>query len=342
MEENTPYDYNVLKAEELREIGRSINIKDQRAVKADIIREILEWERKNFPKIAACEERPLKKNTGRRANWSPSKQANSQPTLAPNLGVPRQTLKRKQPTLFPGPTVCAKRQKTAERRIAAGADEIETAKAEVYTRINNDEDEEMSDDPVEETSTRPKKVPTSRQCASPTIPERVEEFDAPKPPRLCVNSNAQEPPLPTVYDSTGTITENYNTASSNDISGETGAKTTTSEELATRAEPEKTKKQMEEEEKARLHPLRPLSAYSDQKVSELFRVRRRTIKVPFDNDIPPGKQQAPMNQICGQRQMERMKEAAERDGIEIRVWKGGPWFPEQEPWLDMEDYVPYD
>jgi hypothetical protein len=343
MEENTQYDYNALKAEELREIGRSINIKNQRAVKAEVIHQILEWEKKNFPKIAAYQERPQKKNTGRRANWSPSKQANSQPAPAPIPGAPRQTVKRKQPALFPGPIARAKRQKTAERDVATGTGEIEMAGAEEDTRIDNDEDEDMTDDPVEETPARPKKVPSSLQRALPTSVEGGEEIAAPKPPRLCLTSDAREPPLPTVPDSNDTTTDSYNTASPKDVSGGIGAnRTATPEVLATRAQPEKTKKQMKEEEEARLHLLRPLSAYVDQQISELFRVKHRTIKLPFDNDIPHGKKRAPMNQICGQRQMERMKEEAERDGIEIPVWKGGPWFPEQEPWPDMEDYVPYD
>jgi hypothetical protein len=343
MEENTQYDYNALKAEELREIGRSISIKNQRALKAEVIHQILGWEKKNFPKIAAYQERPLKKNTGRRANWSPSKQANSQPVPAPIPGAPRQAVKRKQPALFPGPIARAKRQKIAGRDVATGTGETETAGVKEDSRIDNDEDEYMFDDPVEETPARPKKLPMSRQHALPTIVQGFDEITAPKPPRLCLTSDAREPPLPTVPDSTNTTIDSYNTASPNDVSGGTGAnKTATPEVLATRAQPEKMKKQMMEEEEARLHLLRPLSAYVDQKVSELFRVKHRTIKLPFDNDIPRGKKRAPMIRICGQRQMERMKEEAERDGIEIPVWKGGPWFPEQEPWPDMEDYVPYD
>jgi hypothetical protein len=104
-------------------------------------------------------------------------------------------------------------------------------------------------------------------------------------------------------------------------------------------------KQREKVEKERkLNEKRKPSAYVDPWVQMNHRVKHHTEVTKMDNDIPPGKERAPTNQVCHQRQEERMLEEAEQEAkeqnIELSIWKGETWPPE--PVIEYVDYVQYD
>jgi hypothetical protein len=84
------------------------------------------------------------------------------------------------------------------------------------------------------------------------------------------------------------------------------------------------------------------SEYVDPWVNTNHPVKRRTVVVNMDNDIPPGKTRAPVNQVCHQRQEERMLEEAKEKGSGVIIWEGGEWPPDAKPFPECVDYVQYD
>ncbi|KAF2830282.1 hypothetical protein CC86DRAFT_378600 [Ophiobolus disseminans] len=100
---------------------------------------------------------------------------------------------------------------------------------------------------------------------------------------------------------------------------------------------------LDAEKKRILHESLPLGAYTDLIVARIWRVRHRTIMLKMDNDVAPGKERAPMNQLGSWRWEERYMELEAAAGREVPLWMGGSspvgqgW--SDDLWDDDEDVI---
>jgi hypothetical protein len=189
------YNYENVRVDEQKEMLRAIGIFSFAKLKPNnqkgFARVLAKWDKENFPKVAAHEERPPKQDTGRRAK-SKSKPA---PPAATASDAPHQKRKRKEPLPAPAsvPTTRAKRQKTGEQDVMSGDGKIARFESEDARIDDDDEDEEMTDAPDKQLPARPKKQPTTRKPASPVTPRDGEGYTAPAPPEVSLNLKARKP-----------------------------------------------------------------------------------------------------------------------------------------------------
>jgi hypothetical protein len=183
------YDYNNVNVEEQKEMLRAIGIFNFVKLKPNnnkkgFARVLEKWDKENFLKVAAYEERPPKQDTGGRAKGKSSEQPKSKPAppVATASDAPRQKRKRKEPSPAPMSALATsgKRQKAVEKDVPSGDGERARLESE-DARIDNDEDEEMADAPDKQLPARPKKKPTIRKPASPVVPRDGEGYGARTP-----------------------------------------------------------------------------------------------------------------------------------------------------------------
>jgi hypothetical protein len=194
------YNYENVRVDEQKEMLRAIGIFSFAKLKPNnqkgFARVLAKWDKENFPKVAAHEERPPKQDTGRRAKSKSSEQSMSKPAppAATASDAPRQKRKRKEPLPAPAsvPTTRAKRQKTVEEDVMSGDGEIARLESE-DARIDNDEDGEMTDASDKQLPASPKKKLTIRKPAYPVVPRDDEGYTARELPEVSLNLKARKP-----------------------------------------------------------------------------------------------------------------------------------------------------
>jgi len=123
-------------------------------------------------------------------------------------------------------------------------------------------------------------------------------------------------------------------------SSQKAAKAKSTKEAAGKNDKAPPAKETDEEKEARLHQLRPLGGYSNPAVAKVWRVRRRTVKLTLDDQVPPGTERAPMDQLGSWRRLERHLETEKAAGREVKLWMGGDFDDDDRERSPMEMAFP--
>ncbi|KAH7093385.1 hypothetical protein FB567DRAFT_173525 [Paraphoma chrysanthemicola] len=315
------YDYNARKVMELREFARSANIAYADVRKEALVSALEAWDAAHAPQVAAYLA-PIKHQERTRMTVAPkATKATARSAITSNL-----SRKRKQSASEVSSNQTTKRPKDTSSKQAAQP-EYEKHGAEEGSFDPDNHGEEQTVTRKQPTTTRrPQRAAAKKACGrlnGNTNSSQMAGLNTEKSP-----SGTMPGESPSAMEA-GDIPHTTHNVESSPGTGSrrkyTSKSSTTFKDLNQEAQkkPEAEEKEKERAYHKRLHEARLLGAYTDPEVAKTSRVKHRTIMEPLDDRVRLGVEKAPMNQLSGRRQEERMRAEAETAGREVKLWMGG-------------------